>query len=163
MRTVYLALGSNVGNGPVLIKQAIKLLGTSVDEIICAPLYTSKAVGFTAQADFTNTAISGKTSLSPEELLRFVKSVEQQVGRIARFRWGPREIDIDIIFYDNVIVNLPDLKIPHVQFAERDFVLRPLNDIASSFVDPRSGQTIQYLLQNLAHEKRAVLQQIDSL
>src|ERR1019366_6456645 len=99
MTVVYLALGSNVGDSAANIAEAIKLLGNSIESIKQAPLYASKAAGYTDQPDFVNTAVSGETSLNPEQLLSFVKDIEQQIGLINRFRWGPREIDIDIIFY----------------------------------------------------------------
>ena len=112
MNTVYLALGSNVGDSRAAIAQAISLLKPHLHQLLQAPLYQSKAVGYTDQPDFLNTAISGQTALTPLELLSLVKSIEQQVGRIERFRWGPREIDIDIILYGETIKESDKLTIP---------------------------------------------------
>src|ERR1700722_791378 len=121
MAMVYLALGSNVGDSQANLAQAIRLLGMSVSDIKQAPVYLSKAVGYTDQPDFLNTVISGQTDLSAEALLDFVKSVEQQVGRTASFHWGPREIDIDIILCGDLTQQSDKLTIPHPYFRERDF------------------------------------------
>lgn len=154
---VYLALGSNVGNSQDYIARATKLLGDQLSGLRSAPIYTSKPVGYTEQADFYNTVLEGETNLTPTELLDFTQSVEQRVGRIRRFRWGPREIDIDIILYGEKVVDEPDLHIPHQRFAERDFVLKPLLDLNPSLVDPRSHRSIQELYNELpdkAHSLR---------
>jgi 2-amino-4-hydroxy-6-hydroxymethyldihydropteridine diphosphokinase len=155
--TIYLALGSNVGDSAANIHQAIELMHSRISDIIEAPIYSSKAVGYTDQPDFLNTAIRGTTTLEPPELLKFVKDIEQQVGRIQRFRWGPREIDIDIIFYGDQIVEVPGLTIPHPRFAERDFVLRPICDLDANFTDPKSSKSILSLLTALPDSEYAIL------
>lgn len=162
MATVFLALGSNVGDSQQTIEKAVGLLGDSVRDIIRAPLYTSKAFGVTDQPDFFNTALCGKTDLAPIELLAFVKNIESNVGRVERFRWGPREIDIDIIFYDDIVLTDPDLTIPHAGLRERDFVLRPLCDIAPDYIDPLSKHTIQQLLNALPSDKSYILRRVNS-
>lgn len=149
MATIFLALGSNVGDSQAHIEKAIELLGEKVGNITRAPIYISKAVGFTEQPDFLNTAIKGQTDLKPRELLRFVKDVEQKVGRIQRFRWGPREIDVDIIFYASEVMDKPGLTIPHPRFKERDFVLKPICDLNPEYVDPLTRLSVQTLLSNL--------------
>jgi len=159
LTTIFLALGSNVGDSAGNIHQAIELLSADISDIRKAPIYTSKAVGYTDQPDFLNTAVRGITSLSPQELLIFVKHIEQEIGRIHRFRWGPREIDIDIIFYGDKILDTPGLTIPHPRFAERDFVLRPICDIDPNFVDPRSGTSVQGLLAPLPPSARVIAEQ----
>jgi 2-amino-4-hydroxy-6-hydroxymethyldihydropteridine diphosphokinase len=155
-----LALGSNVGDSQANIAQAIKLLGASVKQIKQASLYVSKAVGYTDQPDFLNTAASGQTSLSPEALLEFVKNVERQVGRTASFHWGPREIDIDIISYGDTMLETKNLTIPHREFRKRDFVLQPLNDLDPALVDPVSGQTIKQLLDRFS-DTLSILRKLD--
>ena len=157
MVTVFLALGSNVGNSTEYIAQATRLLKQKVADSMPAPLYTSSPVGYTDQPDFLNTAFRGETDLSPMELLKFVKEVEAEVGRIVRFRWGPREIDIDIIFYGDIILDADVLTIPHPRFAERDFVLRPLCDIDPGFLDPRSKQSVSQLFAKLPASELAIL------
>jgi 2-amino-4-hydroxy-6-hydroxymethyldihydropteridine diphosphokinase len=149
MTDIYLALGSNMGDSAALIDQAVKLLREKVSDIKQAPLYHSKAYGYTDQPDFFNTALFGQTELGPEELLEFVKEVEREVGRVKRFRWGPREIDIDIIFYGNETIDHPHLHIPHADFANRDFVLKPLCDLNPDFKDPRSKLSMKDLLNKL--------------
>lgn len=156
MAVVYLALGSNVGVGDRQFDKAIKSLREHLTDIEQAPRYSSKAVGFTDQPDFLNTVIRAQTDLSPKELLAFTQMVEQKVGRIRRFHWGPREIDIDIIFYDNRIIDDPGLSIPHPRFAERDFVLKPLNDLNPELVDPISKLTVRELYAKLPKNSRAI-------
>ena len=154
MTEVYLALGSNVGDSRVLIDQAIKLLAVDVlSNLQQAPLYATKPVGYTDQPDFINTVVSGQTDLKPGELLTKVKQIEHQVGRIQRFRWGPREIDIDIILYGDMKLQTPDLTLPHLLFRERSFVLRPLNDLSPGLVDPVTSQTVAELLAALPPEE----------
>jgi 2-amino-4-hydroxy-6-hydroxymethyldihydropteridine diphosphokinase len=149
MITVYLALGSNVGDSAQYIAKAIQLLGSSIYNIKQAPLYASRAIGYTNQANYLNTAISGQTELPPQDLMDFINKVEQQVGRVKRFRWGPREIDIDIIFYGNQVLKTEALTVPHKRFRERDFVLQPLVDLNGDVVDPLSQKTVGYLLTQL--------------
>lgn len=149
MATVFLALGSNVGNGNKQFDWAIELLSSELLNVVQAPRYISKPVGFTDQSDFLNTALKAETKLSPTELLEFTQNIEKKVGRIRRFRWGPREIDIDIIFYDNLMINEPILAIPHPRFAERDFVLLPIKDISPDLIDPISGKTVKELYDKL--------------
>ncbi|HSX45892.1 MAG TPA: 2-amino-4-hydroxy-6-hydroxymethyldihydropteridine diphosphokinase [Candidatus Saccharimonadia bacterium] len=146
MTEVYLALGSNVGDSGANIAKAVELLSAKLTNLKMAPLYRSKPAGYTEQPDFLNTAASGQTRLEPQELFEFAKQVEKQVGRIERFRWGPREIDIDIIFYGDRVIKNEKLEIPHPRFAERDFVLQPLADLNPDLKDPRSGQTVSQLL-----------------
>lgn len=160
MATVFLALGSNVGESKQLIKKAVELLKSSVQDIIEAPLYTSKAYGVTEQPDFFNTALRGETSLTPLELLEFVKHIEAEVGRVKRFRWGPREIDIDIIFYDDLVVDAPQLTIPHPGLRERDFVLRPICDIDPAYIDPISGKSVRELLTLLPQDEEYILKKV---
>jgi 2-amino-4-hydroxy-6-hydroxymethyldihydropteridine diphosphokinase len=157
MSEVYLALGSNVGDKQANIHKAIALLEVSLKSVRKAPLYRSKAVGYTDQADFINTAISGKTDLRPEELLQLITSIERQVGRIKRFKWGPREIDIDLIFYDGLIQIGDKLAIPHPLFRDRDFVLRPLIDLNPDLVDPVSHKSVTQLLSLLDKSKLSVI------
>lgn len=161
MAVVYLALGSNVGDGNKHFDDAIELLSSKISNVTQAPRYISKAVGVTDQADFINTVIKGNTNLVPQDLLKFTQSVEEKVGRIRRFHWGPREIDIDIIFYDDQIINEPNLTIPHERFSERDFVLKPLRDIAPDFIDPVSKNSVKELLDNLPIETISIKKQVN--
>jgi len=161
MTTVYLALGANIGDSRQSLQAAITLLASILDNLRQAPVYCSKAVGYTDQPDFFNTAVSGQTYLPPQELLKKVKKIEQSVGRTPTFRWGPREIDIDIIFYGNQTLKTGDLIIPHPHFAERDFVLKPLSDLDPDLIDPISGQTVSQLLKNVPENQKSLLEQVD--
>jgi 2-amino-4-hydroxy-6-hydroxymethyldihydropteridine diphosphokinase len=160
MATVYLALGSNLGNSYTNIDKAIALLSKSISHLKRAPLYISKAIGYTDQPDFLNTAITGMTSLSPIELLNFNKAIEKKVGRIDRFRWGPREIDIDIIFYDDLVLDTSQLKIPHSQFMNRDFVLQPIVDLNPSVIDPVSKLSVDSILNQLNNNHKSALKRL---
>lgn len=153
---MYLALGSNVGDSKSYIDEAVRLLGDRVTVVAKAPIYVSKAVGYTEQADFLNTAIKVETDLRPEALLEFVKEVEQKVGRIERFRWGPREVDIDIILYGEEVLESEDLTIPHPYFRERDFVLKPLSDIAADAIDPLTSSSVEELLAKIPTSEASV-------
>jgi len=161
MTTVYLALGANVGDTRGNIEQAIKLLGESLSDIRSAPIYQSKAVGYTDQPNFLNTAVSGQTDLEPLALLTAIKQVEQQVGRTKTFRWGPREIDIDIIFYGNQILETEQLTLPHPAFRDRDFVLKPLTDLNPELIDPISAQTVSQLLAVLGSNHKSIISAVD--
>lgn len=161
MATVYLSLGSNIGDSRTYIKSAVKMLGASVHDIKQAPIYRTKAVGYTKQPDFLNTAVRGTTDLGPEELLKFVKDVEKQVGRTWSFRFGPRQIDIDIIFYDDTVMKTRDLTIPHAALIGRDFVLKPLCDLDPDLKDPASGKTVSELLAKVKPQNEAVVERVD--
>lgn len=160
MATVYLALGSNVGDSESYIEQAIAALSPALNNIVRAPLYRSKAAGYTDQADFLNTAIRGETALNPEELLSFIQSAEKALGRQKRFRWGPREIDIDIIFYGNQQLRTEGLSLPHPLFRERDFVLRPLADLNPELIDPESSLSVTALLAQISPADRTISESV---
>ncbi|MBI5122529.1 aminodeoxychorismate synthase component I [Candidatus Roizmanbacteria bacterium] len=136
MHTVFLALGSNVGNKKEQINSAIEILGSQIKNIKLAKFYETKPMYYENQEDFLNTALQGETDLSPEELLIFIKSIEKKLGRQKRFRNGPREIDIDILFYDDLIFKKENLQIPHPRIQEREFVLKPLMDLDPNFIHP---------------------------
>jgi 2-amino-4-hydroxy-6-hydroxymethyldihydropteridine diphosphokinase len=146
-------MGDSLGH----IKTAIKLLGASVSDIKQAHVYKTRAVGYTDQPDFMNTAIQGKTDLEPMELLAFVKKIEKDAGRTWSFRFGPRQIDIDIIFYDDQVMNAKDLTIPHPALIGRDFVLKPLCDLDPSLKDPNTGRTVKDLLDSLGPASRSII------
>jgi len=157
MHQIYLALGSNIENRKQHIETAIALLREKVQDIIVAPLYETKPQYFEDQYNFLNTVLHGFTDLEPRELLQFTKAVQKEVGRVERFRNGPREIDIDILFYDNVVYKDEELEIPHPRLQERDFVLQPFSDINPDFSHPVLKKTIRELLATLPEEQRSVI------
>ena len=125
-----LALGSNMGNKAENLEKAYAELNNSGIETVSKSLfYHNPAYGYEDQEDFLNSVILVKTDYTPEELLSVLKSIETKLGRVETFRWGPRIIDIDIIFYDNIIYNSEKLTIPHKDYKNRDFVLKPLEEI----------------------------------
>lgn len=149
MVRVYIAIGSNVGDSKHFIARSVEELRKHLSEVRCAPLYTSRAVGYTNQPDFYNTALCGETKLKPAELLEVTQSIEHKIGRVHRFHWGPREIDLDIILYGDLIIDDPELIIPHPRFTERDFVLRPLLDLDQNLIDPRTKKKLKNILVSL--------------
>ena len=157
MTTVYLALGSNVGDSARHIKLAVTLLEDVLNNVRQAPVYLSRAVGYTDQPNFLNTAVSGQTDLEPEVLLEKLKNIEKKVGRTATFHHGPRQIDIDIILYGHRVIKNDRLIIPHPRFKERDFVLKPLCDLDPNLKDPVSGRMITQLLGQLKPEQKAII------
>jgi len=144
---VYLALGSNLGNREQFLRSALDGLSKREVQIIrSASIYSTEPLEVRDQPWFLNTVIEGSTSLGPEALLQTCLAVEEENQRKRGRAKGPRTLDIDIIFYGDEIVQRPDLSIPHPQFSERRFVLEPLAEIASEFVDPMSGKTVRQLL-----------------
>ena len=130
MATVYLGLGSNLGDRRKNIENAVALLKESnvaVQKI--STIIETEPVGFLDQGKFLNAVLKGTTQLSPVDLLRHTQSIEKQLGRIKTIRNGPRTIDIDILLYDHEKISTPQLTIPHPRMWERDFVLGPLQEI----------------------------------
>jgi len=149
MHTIFLALGSNVGNKKQNIKKAVKELERHVTAIKVAKLYETQPMYYENQDLFINTVLKGQTLLSPKELLAFVKFTEEELGRQKRFPNGPREIDIDILFYNNLIYESANLIIPHPRITERAFVLQPFMDLEPDFVHPVLGKTMKELFDEL--------------
>lgn len=147
-KTVYLAIGSNI-EPKKNIALALKYLAKLGKVISVSEIIKTKPVGYLEQADFLNGAIKFKTLLPPASLLRELKNIEQLLKRNTPFRNGPRTIDIDIIFYGNLILNTPDLVIPHPRASERYFVLKPLAEIAPRKVHPVLKKQVKTLLKNI--------------
>lgn len=150
--TVYLGLGSNLGDRQANLGAAISALPPAVLLLAQSPIYQTAPWGYTDQADFLNQVVQAETELSPQELLAHLKGVEAQVGRTPTFRYGPREIDLDILFYDDLSIELPGLTIPHPRLAQRAFVLVPLADLAPDFKHPALDHTISELLASVGRQ-----------
>ncbi|HEX6485004.1 MAG TPA: 2-amino-4-hydroxy-6-hydroxymethyldihydropteridine diphosphokinase, partial [Ktedonobacteraceae bacterium] len=150
--SIYLALGSNMGDRRGNLAAALQRLREVVEISTISSIYETEPVGYLDQPRFFNIVCYGKTTLKAQELLHFVKDIEVAIGRQPTFRNGPRPIDIDIIFYDDLHVIQDNLTIPHPRMAERAFVLAPLAEIAPDAVDPVTGQTAQDLLNSISQE-----------
>lgn len=144
--TVYLALGSNVGNRAANLKAAIAALPPQMEVKAKSRVYETPPWGYTNQEKFLNQVVKARTYLEPEPLLKHLKRLEVALGRVPTFQYGPRLIDIDILLYDDLVFDSADLKIPHPQMHERGFVLLPLMDIAPDLVHPVKKQTIRQLI-----------------
>jgi 2-amino-4-hydroxy-6-hydroxymethyldihydropteridine diphosphokinase len=143
---VYLALGSNLGNRAANLKAAIAALPPQMEVKAKSRVYETPPWGYANQEKFLNQALKVQTYLQPEPLLRHLKRLEVALGREVTFQNGPRIIDIDILFYDDLVFESPVLTIPHPHLHERGFVLMPLMDIAPVFVHPVKKQTIRQLI-----------------
>jgi len=152
MARVYLGLGSNLGEREQNLATALARLQERLRLLTVSSLYETAPWGITEQPPFLNAAIAVETELSPAELLAFIKGVEREMGRQPSGRWGPRLIDIDILLYGDLVLQTPDVVVPHPHLAERAFVLVPLAEIAPDVVHPVYQQTIQALLARVGGE-----------
>lgn len=145
---VYIGLGTNLGDRLANLQAAVQALSPSVEVLRCSSIYETPPWGVLDQPTFLNQVLFGQTGLAPVELLAFLKEQEVLLGRKTSFRYGPRLIDMDILFYDDLVLELPRLNIPHPQIPQRGFVLIPLAEIASDHVHPVSGLTSVQMMQH---------------
>lgn len=150
---LYLALGSNLGDKLQYIQQAIKLINNNIGEVVSvSSMYTTEPMGFESDNLFINAACYVKTSLTPFEALTLTQDIEKQMGRVSKSynkTHHDRTIDIDILMYDNIILKTTGLILPHPHMHERNFVLSPLAEIASTVIHPVFHKTIGELHNNL--------------
>jgi 2-amino-4-hydroxy-6-hydroxymethyldihydropteridine diphosphokinase len=148
LNTIYLLLGSNLKNPEQQLSIARKHIGAEIGEIIKASsLFATAAWGNTNQPDFLNQVIILQSDFSAANTMETILTIEENMGRIRTQKNAPREIDIDILFFNHDIINLPELIIPHPLLQERKFVLIPLNEIAPDFKHPILLKTAQELLE----------------
>lgn len=152
----FLGLGSNLGDRQMNLEAAIQMLDTVPDIWVKkrSPLYETAPYGYTEQPPFVNGCIEIETLYTPEELLEVLHKIEHQLGRIREIHWGPRTIDLDILLYDQLVMDTEDLHIPHIDMANREFVLQPLSDIAGAYRHPVLHQTIDALLNQLKEKNK---------
>ncbi|MBA4379695.1 MAG: 2-amino-4-hydroxy-6-hydroxymethyldihydropteridine diphosphokinase [Anaerolinea sp.] len=150
---IYLALGTNLGDRRANLRAAIAALreaspkgAPAVTVLVESPIYETPPWGITDQPAFLNMALKGETLLAPLALLSLLKRLETRLGRTPSIRYGPRQIDMDILFYDGLIFNTPELVIPHPRLQERAFALVPLADIAPDYYHPVLEKTVREML-----------------
>jgi 2-amino-4-hydroxy-6-hydroxymethyldihydropteridine diphosphokinase len=142
MTTIYLGLGSNVGDREGNLRAAIERLPV----LRVSPVYETEPVDYTDQRWFLNVVVEAETELSPRELLNATSRIEQELGRVRTVAKGPRTIDIDILLFGDAVIDEPDLQIPHPRMAERRFVLAPLADLATDLRHPVTRRTVREML-----------------
>jgi 2-amino-4-hydroxy-6-hydroxymethyldihydropteridine diphosphokinase len=142
---VYLGLGSNLGDRKAILEKALQLLGQRLQIERVSSLYETEPVGYAEQPLFLNAVCLAQTNLGPLQLLSVIKGIEASLGRVPSFPNAPRPIDLDIIFYGDLVMETPELTIPHPRLEERAFVLIPLVEIAPNLLHPVSGQSIKDL------------------
>ena len=142
---VYLSLGTNLGNRLENLKQVLESLKEFCQVVASSSVYETDPWGFKDQPIFYNQVVRIETILEPLPLLQEIKKIELEMGRIPTFQYGPRLIDIDILLYDRLMMNSPELKIPHPQMKSRAFVLTPLVEIAPDLVIPGEEVDIETL------------------
>lgn len=154
---VFFGLGSNVGEKERnLIKACKELEKCGVRILKVSSLYETEPFGLKKQDWFLNCVVTGETDLSAEELLKECKKIEYKLGRVPAVYWGPRTMDIDILFYGNEIIDLPYLNVPHPGIPLRKFVLKPLAEIAPDFVHPVLKKTVQELLGQCSDDNNVI-------
>jgi 2-amino-4-hydroxy-6-hydroxymethyldihydropteridine diphosphokinase len=152
--TVYLGLGSNLGQREANLGRAIQLLSQGFDSVgrveplRASSVYETAPWGYTDQPPFLNCVVEAETTLPPHPLLQSVQGLEKAMGRKPGIRWGPRVIDVDILLYGNLTTDQPDLQIPHPRMSQRAFVLIPLAELAAAMVHP----TLQLPIAELARQ-----------
>ncbi len=153
---VYLSLGSNLGDRMGYLEKALEFLGQRLIVTRISPVYDTAPQGNKDQPRFLNLTCEVRTRLSPEQVLALAKVIEMKLGRPRGTSNLPRPIDIDILFYDNQVINTADLVIPHPRLTERAFVLVPLARIAPDFVHPVSGKAVKDLLAEITGDQGVV-------
>jgi 2-amino-4-hydroxy-6-hydroxymethyldihydropteridine diphosphokinase len=147
MAIAHIGIGSNLGNREENCLRALVFL--EEEGMVLrkrSALYETEPWGVKNQPGFINAAVEIETDKGPQALLDALKKIEKTMGRTETRRWGPRVIDLDILFYDDLVIDTPDLKIPHPHLHERDFVLWPLSDIAPDKLHPVLRKTVKELL-----------------
>jgi len=153
MNKIYLSIGSNVGDRKHYLEESIRLININVGRVTQkSSVYETAGWGITDQPMFLNQVIELETTRLPQEILRIIQKIEFSLGKRKELKWGPRNIDIDILYYGNEIVNEEDLTVPHPHIQDRRFILEPMNEIASDWEDPAHNMTIKEMTINCADQ-----------
>ena len=145
---VYIGLGSNLGDRVANLREAVQRLSAIITIEKASQLYVAAPLGYVRDDAFVNAVVSGKTTLKPLELLEMLQEIEAAMGRRPGVQFGPRPIDLDILFYDAIQIESRKLTIPHPRLAQRAFVLKPLAEIAPTLMHPMHYYTASQLLQD---------------
>ncbi|MHA6534355.1 2-amino-4-hydroxy-6-hydroxymethyldihydropteridine diphosphokinase [Paenibacillus sp. BAC0078] len=147
----YIALGANLGDREGTLKEALIRLNrhAAIEVIRCSSVYETEPVGYLDQPQFLNMAAALRTTLAPEALLQVMLGIETQLGRVRDIRYGPRTVDLDLLWVENKSIDTPDLTLPHPRMLERAFVLFPLNDIVPQNESSGLRQLITAALQDI--------------
>ena len=158
--TAYIALGSNIGDREQHLKNAlakIEELGEFVKLEKISSFYNTAPVGYVEQPDFLNAVVKVKTILEPEELLSILQEIENTEGRERKIHWGPRTLDLDILLFDDMVINTDTLVVPHPEMTKRDFVLVPLCEIAPYAIHPLKKKYIKNIKEEYEHNSSSGL------
>tara|TARA_B110001469_G_C9398697_1_gene205054 strand:- start:85 stop:570 length:486 start_codon:yes stop_codon:yes gene_type:complete len=157
MNLAYLQLGSNLGDRLELISNAVKCIKENVGTLLSfSKIYLSTPWRVEGQQSYLNQIIEIETNLSAEDLLISVLKIEKDLGRVRIEKWGERLIDIDIIFFNDEIIETPNLCIPHKHMHERNFVLIPLNEIIPFYIHPKYNKTVSALLEQSKDSEKVI-------
>ena len=150
----WLCLGSNQDDPEKHLKQAVSYLQEKcyIKILQTGKIHQTKPYGYIDQPDFTNQLLQVETPLNPHELLTFLKKAETELGRKPTFKWGPRVIDLDIVFYENKVINSDELILPHPGIMDRTYLLQLLNEVIPDYIHPVNGQSIRTIYQTVINK-----------
>ena len=156
MNSVFISIGSNLGDKIGNCKIAIEEIAAFAKILKVSSCYETEPLGYEEQPNFINCAAEICTDLSPHDLLTKLNKIEDKLGRVRLEKWGPRTIDLDIVFFGNQVINDENLEIPHPRAHLRQFVLEPICEIAPEYLDPVLNQTVSVLVKECEDNKQVV-------